>query len=51
MMNHGIRADEGLKGVLKGKCSLCMDNHEDIAGIRVSEPGVADSFVLNVPVI
>jgi len=51
MMNHGTRADEGLKGVLRGKCSLCMDNHEDIVGIRVSENGAADIFVLNVPVI
>jgi hypothetical protein len=37
MISHGTRADEGLKGVFRGKCSLCMDNHEEIGRIRVSE--------------
>jgi hypothetical protein len=32
MMNHGMRAGEGLNGVLKGICSLCMVYRIEVGG-------------------
>jgi hypothetical protein len=36
IVNQAIIDDEGLKGLLRGKCSLCMISMGKINGIRVS---------------